>query len=547
MECGRSELSSDNISDIMQQTTTEDKGKDLIITEKGKLKWRGDLQRLQVFLDEVLNVKGKWSTASGAKILKTDAITIRWYNQNESLTIGGPDTEEVQRTLKSKAVYLTEVNPKSKQADCDENEGESDDESEPSNENINEAEYTGSLSSIVQGVKRELTDFKRQFDIYRSDTDKIIQNLEDKSVTGVTNEKENEIKMLREENYTLKQNNKNLNERIDNLAYILADLNGKIKTADEEKASLLTAIRLLQSDINITDSVETKNAWTKAENKGRNNKIHSYKSKSTKESLMQNNQPTKACLGSNRYLSLSIEEPQNIVDVSSDISTDDEESNERAAAAMLKKPQDLPRKQRKGSGKPVLPKGKASRQQSNGNSTANPASRYKTTVIVGDSMIKHLDPRRMQRSVKGGKSKIVSETYRGAKTDAMKHHIKPCLDKKPAQIILHVGTNDIPEKEPSKIVDGIKEICDIIQNDSPLTEIVISEIILRTDKPEYQQKVSETNSMLADFCESRNIYSISHNNIGKAHINPYGVHLNRAGTSALAKSILVFLNTDRNN
>ena len=121
------------------------------------------------------------------------------------------------------------------------------------------------------------------------------------------------------------------------------------------------------------------------------------------------------------------------------------------------------------------------------------------------------------------------------------------LDKKPAQIILHVGTNDISEKEPSKIVDGIKEICDIIQNDSPLTEIVISEIILRTDKPEYQQKVSETNSMLADFCESRNIYSISHNNIGKAHINPYGVHLNRAGTSALAKSILVFLNTDRNN
>ena len=129
----------------------------------------------------------------------------------------------------------------------------------------------------------------------------------------------------------------------------------------------------------------------------------------------------------------------------------------------------------------------------------------------------------------------------------MKHYIKPCLKKKPAQILLHVGTNDIPEKVPSNIVNGIMQICDIIRNDSPSTEIVISEIILRTDKPEYQQKVSETNSMLAALCESRNISIISHNNIRTAHINPYGVHLNRVGTSVLAKNILNFLNSDKSN
>jgi hypothetical protein len=36
----------------------DDKTKDLIITEKGKRKWRGDLPALQLFLDEALNIKG---------------------------------------------------------------------------------------------------------------------------------------------------------------------------------------------------------------------------------------------------------------------------------------------------------------------------------------------------------------------------------------------------------------------------------------------------------------------------------------------------------
>ena len=56
-------------------------------------------------------------------------------------------------------------------------------------------------------------------------------------------------------------------------------------------------------------------------------------------------------------------------------------------------------------------------------------------------MIKHLDSRRLQRSIKAEVSKVSVETYRGAKTSAIKHHIRPCLEKKPTQIVLHVGTN----------------------------------------------------------------------------------------------------------
>jgi hypothetical protein len=50
----------------------------------------------------------------------------------------------------------------------------------------------------------------------------------------------------------------------------------------------------------------------------------------------------------------------------------------------------------------------------------------KTTYIVGDSMIKHLDCHRLKRSVLNGNKRVHAETYRGATTDAMQYHIMQC-------------------------------------------------------------------------------------------------------------------------
>ena len=48
----------------------------------------------------------------------------------------------------------------------------------------------------------------------------------------------------------LKNENNNLSERINNLTYILADLQGKTKNAEEERDSLITAMRLLVAESN---------------------------------------------------------------------------------------------------------------------------------------------------------------------------------------------------------------------------------------------------------------------------------------------------------
>ena len=74
----------------------------------------------------------------------------------------------------------------------------------------------------------------------------------------------------------------------------------------------------------------------------------------------------------------------------------------------------------------------------------------------------------------------------------MTHHIKPCLAKHPDQIVLHVGTNNIRDKQPKEIVDGIMKIQDIIKKESPETVMAVSELIHRNDKVEYSQKGKDT-------------------------------------------------------
>ena len=65
---------------------------------------------------------------------------------------------------------------------------------------------------------------------------------------------------------------------------------------------------------------------------------------------------------------------------------------------------------------------------------------------------------------------------------------------------------------------------------------------LKTDNVEFKQKIGEINNKLLQYCDQHKLGLIKHNNIEKKHINPYAVHLNRAGTSILWTNILTHLN-----
>ena len=113
-------------------------------------------------------------------------------------------------------------------------------------------------------------------------------------------------------------------------------------------------------------------------------------------------------------------------------------------------------------------------------------------------------------------------------------------------LIVHVGTNDIRDKQTNAIVNGILEIEEIIKKESPTTNVVISELIHRTDKAEFSQKVDKVNEMLAKACQRRNLNYIKHKNIQDKHLNAYGLHLNKFGTGIMAKNFLSYFNSKYN-
>ena len=278
-------------------------------------------------------------------------------------------------------------------------------------------------------------------------------------------------------NKELKEENKLLAERVTNISYVMSDLNTKLKDLESEKASLLTVIKMLQSE-QVHESNHGHLDW-KPLKKG----VSKHGSEERKTAV----QGRKPLATSNKYSALQIESDD-------DTSASEQTKIHRSSIIDLGPPDSNKHdKRRKTSGQGQQPDEKINNRSQNGNkrretkfkdnrevqqqnpqqrqlengspeySRQDPQSNHnKATVIIGDSMIKQIDCKRLQQVVNGQYSrgmKISKGTHWGAKVDAMKHYVKPCLTSKPDRIILHVGKNDIGStKDEKEIVKGIDDI-----------------------------------------------------------------------------------------
>ena len=103
-----------------------------------------------------------------------------------------------------------------------------------------------------------------------------------------------------------------------------------------------------------------------------------------------------------------------------------------------------------------------------------------TTVILGDSIVKNVYGNAITKWVKHRKHVVVKH-FSGAKIDDMKHYVKPMQEKQPAQIIVHIGTNDLSSnKNSDKIADEIVNFTKSNKTDENI--IVISSIVPRKDR-----------------------------------------------------------------
>ena len=158
----------------MAETTTSNAPnaeKYLLLTNKGKLKWRGEFESLQVFLEKDLNIKGKWTSASGAKLLKTDDLQIRWYNsQQETITLNGLKAEEYKSLLEAKASIL-DITDTTESVDNELHETSQQQISV--SEALNTTSVEPSLYKTIEAMKSEIDALKLQFNKHCLDSSRL--------------------------------------------------------------------------------------------------------------------------------------------------------------------------------------------------------------------------------------------------------------------------------------------------------------------------------------------------------------------------------------
>ena len=159
--------------------------------------------------------------------------------------------------------------------------------------------------------------------------------------------------------------------------------------------------------------------------------------------------------------------------------------------------------------------------------------KQKSVIILGDSMIKHVNgweiSRKLQRNCK-----VYVKHFSGAKTKCMKDYIKPSQRENSDHYILHVGTNDLClDRSPELIAKSIIDLALTLKNESH--DISVSNIIVRNDSDTLNKKGCEVNAVLIEMCREKNIYLIDNSKkVKPQHINKGKLHLNQKGSRLLS-------------
>ena len=119
--------------------------------------------------------------------------------------------------------------------------------------------------------------------------------------------------------------------------------------------------------------------------------------------------------------------------------------------------------------------------------------------------------------------------------------IKPIIRKKPDEIIMHAGCNDLSRNVNP--LTNIKKICKLVKDDAPNTKLTISNIMIRKDKKDItENSIKEVNSHLKNFCRENELGYINNDNIDASWLGKGKLHMKDKGTSLLAKNILNHMN-----
>ena len=135
-----------------------------------------------------------------------------------------------------------------------------------------------------------------------------------------------------------------------------------------------------------------------------------------------------------------------------------------------------------------------------------------TIVIAGDSIVKDIKGWLMSRN-----KRVKISSFPGANTEDMKDFLTPLLRKKPDELILHTGTNNLQEEPPNKTASDIIRLAERVRFWSGVRSTV-SLITYRGD--DLRMKADVVNNIIKSEVRHRSgISIIDHPNITEQHLN----------------------------
>ena len=179
-----------------------------------------------------------------------------------------------------------------------------------------------------------------------------------------------------------------------------------------------------------------------------------------------------------------------------------------------------------------------------------PHQRPRKLLLIGDSMIKYVDANRLMHTRKNDKLCIPGATIETIENEIVKHY-KHSNNDMYTDVLVHVGTNNIPHDHPNIVINSLARLMHTVQKSFPRAEMYFSGII-----PKYSNAyiiiTDKINYALRNWCrvngyhfvDTRGLFVNSKYRIRFDRLSKNDrLHLNRAGVQALAKYFTFYLNT----
>ncbi|CAB4000376.1 Hypothetical predicted protein [Paramuricea clavata] len=253
-----------------------------------------------------------------------------------------------------------------------------------------------------------------------------------------------------------------LKEKVDYTVLVMSDLNTKLKLLEEEKQSLITALNILQVN-------EFK---SNTQNPGQYVLANIQNEKSQPEQLEISSDSEYNIPLANRFSTLADEGKlnedeseqttqqqstcnQSSEQCNSDVRVDNQQgqlrepaSNEPPNNDNSKGTKQAEMAKTKGRIRPVDSRNSVNQGTSKSNSNNEMGSQGKSTLVIGDSMIKEIEVNKLSRS-----KKITKICMPGAKSDQIKERLQTTLKSTHYdEVIIHAGVNDLSNSQPDQII-----------------------------------------------------------------------------------------------